>query len=246
MGSTKDKKLLSTAGNLRSQAEAQLQAKKSVITSRPPNKKESQRLVHELEVHQIELEMQNTELVQARDEVETALDNYTDLYDFAPVGYLTIDHDGMVHGANFTAAGLLGIERSRLVGRRFGLFVADESRLFFSEFMGEVFASPGKKSSCEVALVREGNSALFVQLDAVASRSGQECRIAVIDITERRQAEAQIQRYVAELQGINDELTRFSIASVKRELRMIELKKEINELYIQSGRPSRYPLEFEK
>ena len=72
--------------------------------------------------------MQNEELRQARDELETALEKYTDLYDFAPVGYFTLDRDGVIRAVNLTGAGLLGIERSRLLGRRFGLFVADGAR----------------------------------------------------------------------------------------------------------------------
>jgi PAS domain-containing protein len=85
---------------------------------------EISRLLHELQVHQLELEMQNSELRQARDEVEQVLENYTDLYDFAPVGYVTLSQSGEIRAANLTAAGLLGMERSRLAGRDFGLFVA--------------------------------------------------------------------------------------------------------------------------
>ena len=74
---------------------------------------ETQRLVHELQVHQIELEMQNEELQTARDEVASGLEKYSDLYDFAPVGYLTLDPEGRVLEANLTCASLLGIDRSR-------------------------------------------------------------------------------------------------------------------------------------
>ena len=141
-----------------------------------------------LQVHQIELEMQNAELRQARDEVETALEKYTDLYDFAPVGYFTLDRDGIIRAVNLTGASLLGIERSRLIGRRFGLFVAAEARPAFTAFLGKVFASPAKEA-CEVALLKEGNHPLFVQIEARVAASGQECRIAVIDITERKRIE---------------------------------------------------------
>jgi PAS domain-containing protein len=79
---------------------------------------DSQRLVHELQVHQIELELQNEELQESRAELEVAAKIHADLYDFAPMGYLTLDGDGVIRKVNLTGARLLGLERSRLVGAR--------------------------------------------------------------------------------------------------------------------------------
>ncbi len=87
----------------------------------PKSTAEMQRLFHELQVHQIELEMQNAELRKTRDDLEVALENYTDLYDFAPAGYFTLTADGTIHMVNLTGACLVGIERSRLLGRAFEL-----------------------------------------------------------------------------------------------------------------------------
>jgi PAS domain S-box-containing protein len=182
----------SPAAELRRRAEEQLRTKTTGLQP-PKNEEESQRLVHGLEVHQIELEMQNDELKNARDKAERLLDKYTDLYDFAPVGYYTLDHIGTILEVNLSGARLLGIERSLLPGRRFELCVANEARLFFSEFLGKVFAGQ-KKRSCEIMLTSERNLPIFVQIEAVAFASGQECRIAVIDITERRQAEKVIEK----------------------------------------------------
>ncbi len=196
---------LSTAGaKLRRRAEDRLNAQP--LEAHPPlTENEAQRLVLELQVHQIELEMQNAELRQARDEVETALENYTDLYDFAPVGYFTLDRNGDIRAANLSGASVLGFERARLLGRRFGLYIADEARPLFSDFLGKVFASQGKES-CEVTLTREGNHSLFVQIEAVASKSGHECRVAIIDITERRSAEDALAEKRRELQELNSSL----------------------------------------
>jgi PAS domain S-box-containing protein len=149
------------------------------------------KLRHELQVHQVELEMQNAELRLARDELESALEQYTDLYDFAPSGYFTLDREGTINRVNFTAAGLIGLERSRLVGRCFLLFVAHHDRPAFAAFLGSIFVSPAKET-CEVALLKEGHSPLFVQIEAVAATSGRECRIAVIDITEDKLARKSI------------------------------------------------------
>ncbi len=151
------------------------------------------RLLHELQVHQVELEMQNAELRQARGELEAVLEKYTDLYDFAPVGYLTLDRNRTIRGANLTGAGLLGVERSRLIGRHFLSFVAEETRSVFAGLFDRVFTGPAKEG-CELVLKREGGAPLFVHLEATADASGQECRIALIDITERRLAEAALRQ----------------------------------------------------
>lgn len=121
MGTDKDRSLL-TAAVLRRQAEEVLKAKMPESGFPRPDD-ESHRLLHELQVHQIELEMQNAELRQARDELEMVLGKYTDLYDFAPVGYFTLDRNGAIRAVNLSGASLLGVERAKLLGQRFGQFV---------------------------------------------------------------------------------------------------------------------------
>ena len=241
----KKKETTSTeVAELRRCAEARLKSK-APGGHLPRTEADMRRLLHELQVHQVELEMQNAELRQARDELEKALVNYTELFDFAPVGYFTLDRKGVVNAANFTGATILGVERGRLIGRRFGQFVDARDRPDFTAFLDTVFTRQGKEA-CEVTLTTEENSLIFVHIEAATCGAGKECRVAVIDITPRKQAEELVHRYIDELHGINQELTRFNSASVNRELRMIELKKEINKLYVESGRSPRYPLEFEK
>jgi len=143
--------------------------------------------------------MQNEELHQARCEMESALESYSDIYDFTPVGYLTLDRDGTILAANLTAAGLLGIARSRLLGRRFVLFVADDTRQFFSGFLGKVFANRAKET-CEVTLATESAATVFVHIEAVVFSSGTECRVAVTDISERKRAEDELLRAHNELE----------------------------------------------
>src|SRR6266571_5013525 len=166
---------------LRRRAEEQL-VKHGGPAYPPGTAEETQRLVHELQVHQIELEMQNAELRQARDEVETALEKYTDLYDFAPVGYLALDRNGSIRTVNLTGASLIRIERSRLIGRRFEQLIAATDRPAFNAFLGSVFTSR-EKVACELELLHEGKSPHFVQIEGEANKIGQECRLALIDVT---------------------------------------------------------------
>jgi PAS domain S-box-containing protein len=206
---------LITATELRRLAEERLRAQTTELHL-PRNKDETLRLVHELEVHQIEMEMQNEELIKARNEVGVVLDKYTDLFDFAPIGYFTLDDAGTILAANLGAASLLGIERSKLLGKRFGLFVQKNARLFFAEFLEKVFASQSKKS-CEVTINGENGPVIFVQIEAVAYTSVKECRVAVIDITERKSAENEVERlnerlaeHAADLEDANRELEAFN------------------------------------
>lgn len=179
------------SAELRRQAEEQLEEK--TVTAHPlVTEEETLKLQHELQVHQIELEMQNAELRQARDELETALELYTDLYEFAPVGYFTLDREGTIHRANITGASLVGVERSQLVGRRFDSFLLPETRPAFSTFLEKVFTSP-IKMTCKVTLLKECNSPFYVQVEGKAAASGNECRIALIDINECTLAEQALQ-----------------------------------------------------
>jgi diguanylate cyclase (GGDEF)-like protein len=150
------------------------------------------RLIQELEVHQIELEMQNDELQKTRAEVEAGLERFTDLYDFAPVGYFTLCQDGTVSQVNLSGALLLMEERAHLVGRWFGMFIADGDRPAFTNFLGQVFKSHVKQT-CEIMLQREGHDPLWVQIEAIAVEELQECRAVVMDIQTRKLAEIRLQ-----------------------------------------------------
>jgi PAS domain S-box-containing protein len=150
-----------------------------------------QRTIHELEVCQIELELQNAQLSTCRNEAEAALERYTDLYDFAPIGYLTLDRAGAISSVNLRAAAMLGVERAKLTGQRFGQFVAGESRLVLASFLEGAYANR-RKQNCEIVIRVTSRAPIFVQLDGIVSPGGEECRIAMSDITDRKLLESQL------------------------------------------------------
>jgi PAS domain S-box-containing protein len=199
-----DKDMNLSVAELRRRAEERLHDQEPDSVT-PRTEAELQRLVHELQIHQIELEMQNAELRQSRAELETALEKYADLYDFAPVGYFSLDRNGVIGAVNLSGATLLGVERSRLIGHRFGGFVPGNDRLSFNDFLWKVFASQVKES-CEITLTTAGNLSIFVQIEAIAHSSGENCRIAVIDITRRRSVEDALSLTRQDLVNLNSSL----------------------------------------
>jgi PAS domain S-box-containing protein len=201
------------AANLRRHAEARLRARPSSQRPRvgnPLSEADPQRMFHELQVHQVELEMQNAELQDARNRMEVLLEKYTDLYDFAPVGYFSLDEQGRVLEANLTGAALLGAERSLLIRRRLPRFVVPASQPAFQAFLDRVFSGTGKQV-CEAALLREGATpfwAAFHGTPAISvSGPPKWCRVAVSDITSLKLAEEAQVRMEA-LAAANQELRR--------------------------------------
>ncbi|MDU0460258.1 MAG: PAS domain S-box protein, partial [Geobacteraceae bacterium] len=177
----------SEEASLRLQAEELLKLKASEA-SFPVIRVAEEKLVHELEVHQVELELQNAELLRSRNELEKALERVTDLYDFAPVSYFTLDREAKIKAVNFSGAKLLKTDRSRLAGRNFGLFISGKYRSDFDSFLNRVFSGQGRET-CDMTLLNKGSLPLVVQVEAIVSESADECRLALIDITGRREAE---------------------------------------------------------
>ena len=187
---------------LRRRAEARLIEKrksKEVAAGERMTAAEKQRLIQELQIHQIELEMQNEELKQSRDEAEAERERYLDLYDFAPVGYFTLGADGVIRQVNLAGARLLGLERSALVNRRFCHFVSEADVPACEAFLKKVFESR-EKENCTVSLGRTGRRRFHVQIEATASSNGRECRAAVLDVTERKKAEDELRKLHEELE----------------------------------------------
>jgi len=165
---------------LRKKAEKVLKEKKAK-SELPVFKSDKKKLLYELQIHQIELEMQNEELCQAIETAETALKKYTMLYDLAPMGYVTIDRDGTICELNFTAAEMLGERRFRLVNNNFKLFIHNDSLPVFTQFSDKVF--DGKfKESCKVKLGQGSNHLYHVFMEGIVTGEDQKCLLSVVDI----------------------------------------------------------------
>jgi PAS domain S-box-containing protein len=208
------RELKATAPNagLRRRAEVRLrerQKKQKSEYGEPKSAADSQRLLHELQVHKVELEMQNAELQEARDRTDVLLGKYTDLYDFAPVGYFSLDHQGRILEVNLTGAAMLGADRSRLIQRRLTRFVDPVSQAVFLGFLAQIFSGRGQQV-CEAMLVKLDGPAFWANLHAAsaASTGGSQsgCRVAISDITALKRAE-EAQHSLEALGVENRELT---------------------------------------
>ncbi len=178
------------SGNLRQQAERRLRAS-AVHPLQSMAESDVRALLHELQVHQIELEMQNEELVQAQASADELRELYQNLFDFAPMGYFVWDAHGAILELNLAAAALLGVERSSAVKMRFSQFLAQEDRPEFAEFCKRVF-SAATKQTCEVRLcVAAEPCYVLIKATADPHRQGTApvCRASVIDITQQRRAD---------------------------------------------------------
>jgi PAS domain S-box-containing protein len=178
---------LSNAAILRQKAEEQLKKQQSKTRSLS-SETDLLKLIHELEVHQIELEMQNIELVAAKEKAIIAEEKYTELYDFAPSGYLSLTKEGRITELNFAAAKMFGKERSQIIKSKFELFLSDNTRSVFSLFLDMVFTSKTKQT-CEVTIATKSKLPLYANIEGVVSQNDEFCIITMVDITKIRLTE---------------------------------------------------------
>ncbi len=165
---------------------------------------ESRQMLHELRIHQIELEMQNEELRRAQAELDASRERYFDLYDLAPVGYCTITEKGLILEANLTAAELLNVSRNEMVNRPVSRFILKEDQDIYYLHRKRLFET-AVPQVCELRMIRAGGSYVWVRLDATAAQDENGAtvfRVTLSDISERRKAEEKI-RYLI----FHDDLT---------------------------------------
>ncbi len=188
---TKEIKNLRENFSIRRKAEKQM-IKKETVKKTLGRETANIKLVHELEVHQIELEVQYEELVLAEAKAEMATKKFTELYEFAPVGYFILDSNCTICELNLSAANTLGKGRSVLVNKTFRLFVTNETLHVFNDFFRDVFLTRSKQT-CEVGLIQYGEKAIFIHVDGIISEDTGKCLLTTIDITDRKQADEKLQ-----------------------------------------------------
>ncbi|MDO9071144.1 MAG: PAS domain S-box protein, partial [Deltaproteobacteria bacterium] len=192
---TKKRSPANVPGNLRDRAEQFLAAGGLDLRQLP--REDVLQLVHELQEHQIELEMQNEELIRAQETITESGNRYADLYDFAPVGYVTLDPQGLINEVNLTGARLLRAPRDSLLQKPFILFVASFDRQAFYAYLKQLPAG-GAPQSCELVINPQKGSPCAISLESLAmvEAGGKviQYRIAITDITRRRKAEDDLRR----------------------------------------------------
>jgi len=187
---------------LRARAEDRLQKQPARPSQDKVGGAEVQGVVHELEVHQVELEMQNEELQRSQAQLEAARAKYFDLYDLAPVGYLTLTSANVIVEANLTASVLLGVERRLLHGQSITDFILSEDQDCYYLCRKRLFDSQ-MAQRCEMRLVQpNASSPVWVRLDANSAPGGTDSqwRVILSDITEQKRAEEGLQRAQEDLE----------------------------------------------
>ena len=150
-----------------------------------------QQVLHELQVHQIELETQNEELRRTQEELEASKARYFDLYDLAPVGYFTIGKKGLILEANLTGAELLGVTRTDLIKQPFSRYILSEDQDSYYRHRNQLFKT-NEPQGCELRLVKTDATSFWVQMEStvVPAAAGEMIsRVVISDITERKRSE---------------------------------------------------------
>jgi PAS domain S-box-containing protein len=198
-----------STANLRSRAEAKVLKTRAQEPSAPPSltQEEAQRTIHELQVHQVELKMQNDELLRVQNELELAGAHYFDLYHLAPIGYCILSREGLILEANLTAVNMLDQALSTLVKKPISKFILNEDRDIYYLHQKQLYAT-NKPTVCELRMVKQDGSPFWVQLRSappeLAQAMGREpvCRVVMSDITERRTLQEENSELLAQLRKL--------------------------------------------
>jgi PAS domain S-box-containing protein len=174
---------------LRKKAEEILKYKSIDNADKQHSEADMMRLLHEFEVHQIELELQYEELMQVKNNQQQIAKKYKELYDFAPTGYLTLSQDGEILELNLTTAKFLDKDRADIQNHRFHDFIAPETIAVFHEFFERIFET-NETQNCEIIVSLKNDDLNYLFLNGKSIENGEKCLITATDVTERRMTEA--------------------------------------------------------
>jgi len=220
---------LSNTAKLRQKAEMLL-AVQPIIPGTNLSESDNVNFIHELQVYRIELEMQNEELKKANLKIDEIAEKYIELYDFAPLGYFTLNMEGKVIELNSFASLMLGNEHKITKNSQFGFFIPDEDKATYNLFLQKL-VNQKLTETCMVNMSLDNTFKKQVFLTGHITRNGLYYLIGALDVTEHMQLEKE-----------SIELRQFNNFFIGRENRMVELKKEVNELLHKAGYEKKYPV----
>ncbi len=184
------------------------------------SREEALHLIHELQRHRIDMEMQNEELRTVPEELEESSSKYADLYDFAPIGYFTFDKYGIILDVNLTGAELLGMERDSLIKKPFFLFIDNDDQDIFYLHRRKVLEEKTGQT-CEIRLKRENGTQFHVRLESIAAQDSKgyysQCRTAVSDISGYKLAGEKLKNHREQLMEMVKNLT-YELQEVNRKV----------------------------
>jgi len=228
--------------SLRHLAEAKLSERRMKEAAHPVTVSGTKRLIYELEVHQIELEMQNDQLVRIQEELETSRAKYFELFNLAPVGYLSLSETGIVLEANLTAVNLLGVERSMLLNKPMTNFITREDQDIYYLHSKKLFETNAQQV-CELRMTGRDGVPFWVRLDGVAAQSNNGTpvyRTTLSDITDLKQAEEKLKYLLKDKEVLIREVhhrvkNNFAVVSSLLGLQSYNIRdKDVKEMFMQS------------
>jgi len=166
---------------IRKKAEEQLK-KETNIKSKWDKESDKSKLIHELLINQIELQLQNEQLRESNERAEMALKKYTMLFDLTPMGFFTLDADGIIHDLNFAGADMLVDRRFSLINSNFKLYVSDASKPLFNNFLNSIFANQ-EKESCKIKLGYDKLSLCEVYIEGIITGEDNKCLLSVVNLS---------------------------------------------------------------
>lgn len=182
------------------------------------------KLIHELEVHKIELEMQNEALLQAKIEAQDIAQKYTNLYNFAPIGYFTVTSNGKIIELNQAGAQLLGKSKSQLLLSQLSYFVQEDTRQSFYDFLAKIFKAPHKQT-CEIEIINTSNKPIYIHLTGILNANQMQAELTAVDITSLKLTKLQLQESQNILKSIIESPQEVNIISIDNKFNYLNFNK---------------------
>ena len=236
----KEKPKKNTSDLLRKTAEKKLETTREELSDM--SDMDVVRLVHELHVHQIELEMQNeelrkthSELEESKHKVEISRQKYSNLYNFAPAGYITLNKDGIIKKVNLAAADMLGSENEDLIEAKLYSFIPDENKDNLFLHLRKAFET-SEKQTCEIKLMGKNSEQTYAQVESIVVDENTEkvSRTILTDITKRKLAEESMEKAFQEKKDLHSELQHRAKNSFNMISSMIKLMEDNSDSMMQN------------